>query len=152
MSILDRTRSYGRHRAKTPAELRAELDEADCRLIALTAEVDRHAAQASALEYQLGQAGIRYSGALEDLRLSTEALQQVEATIRLRDAEVAALRERIDIGIKAEHVIAQTQEIPQLDGWFTTGPVVRLGTSPLAAVTNPGDLGVEDTQQIRVTT
>ncbi|MFP3986945.1 hypothetical protein U9R90_05460 [Streptomyces sp. E11-3] len=70
MSLVTRGRRLARHRGKTPMQLRVELDEAVCTLIALTTEVDNLGAERAQLELQLDQAGIDLSGALEDLRAS----------------------------------------------------------------------------------
>lgn len=68
MSMLTRARSLGRHRGKTPFQLRAELDEATCHLVAMATEIDELKAERNQLEGQLDEAGIDYSGALDDLR------------------------------------------------------------------------------------
>ncbi|MFB7736245.1 hypothetical protein ACFC08_18030 [Streptomyces sp. NPDC056112] len=41
-----------------------------------------------------------------------KALAQAENVIRLRDQQIADLQRKVDVGVKAEHVIARTQEIP----------------------------------------
>lgn len=43
--------------------------------------------------------------------LAEKALQQAEDVIRLRDRRIADLERRVDVGVKAEHVIAKTQEL-----------------------------------------
>lgn len=68
MSMLTRARSLGRHRGKTPAQLRSELDTATCHLVAMATEIDELKAARNRLEAQLDEAGIDYSGALDDLR------------------------------------------------------------------------------------
>ncbi|WPO70252.1 hypothetical protein [Streptomyces sp. KN37] len=62
-------RTLGRHRGKTPAQLRAELDKADCTLIGLATENDGLRADRDQLERQLDAAGIDLSGARDALRV-----------------------------------------------------------------------------------
>ena len=105
MSMLTRARSIGRHRGKTPAQLRAELDEATCHLVAMATEIDELRAEQTRFVGRLDEAAINLGTAHEEIR-------QLEAVVRLRDQEIARLNHRIDVGIKAEHVIAKTQPIP----------------------------------------
>lgn len=132
--MLTRARSLGRHRGKTPAQLRAELDEADCKLIELATEIDQLKAARDQLEQQLDEAGIELSGALEDLRAAKQSIRHLDAVVLLRDTEIDKLNERIRVGIGAEHVIAKTQEIDarELQARFTEGPVVSLHHAPQA--------------------
>jgi multidrug resistance efflux pump len=122
-------RILGRHRGKTPAQLRAELDQADCTLIGLATEVDSLQAERDQLERQLDQAGIDLSGTLDDLRAAKQLVRHLKALVHLRDQQIDDLTRKVDTGVKAEHVIAQTQPIP-----------VPLHQSPLAAVTDPGNV------------
>lgn len=147
MSLIHRARTLGRHRAKTSTELRAVLDSADCLIIGLTTEIDQLTAERSQLEGQLDQAGIDYSGALDDLRVTRGHLTQAEQVGRDQAQEIAELKRRIQIGIDAEHVIARTQEmdVAAVQEWFEHGRVRRLG-----AVTNPAASSSETTQSLRV--
>jgi hypothetical protein len=63
MSVLTAVRSAARHRAKSPAQLREELDQAN-------ASLDELGRAYLTVISQLDQAGIDLSGALEDLRVS----------------------------------------------------------------------------------
>ncbi|MEW2147730.1 hypothetical protein AB0909_00590 [Streptomyces albidoflavus] len=119
-----RTRTRGRHRGATPAELRATHAE-DVRTI------DALRGTVTDLMAQLDRAGIDFSGALEDLRVARAELAQAEEAVKLRDRRIADLEHRIAVGVRAEHVIADTQPCPVL-GRFEQGPVRRLGASPLA--------------------
>lgn len=121
-----RTRTRGRHRGATPAELRAAHAE-DVRTIeALRAEV-------ATLTLQLDQASVDVSGALEDLRVARAELAQAEQAVKDRDRRIADLEQRIAVGVRAEHVIADTQPCPTVDpDRFEHGHVRRLGASPLA--------------------
>jgi len=134
VSILDAIKSHGRHRGKTPAQLRTELDEADCKLIELATEIDQLKAARNQLQEQLDTAGIDLSGALEDLRAAEQSIRHLDAVVLLRDMEIDKLNERIRVGIGAEHVIAKTQEIDtrELQDRFTEGPVVSLHHAPQA--------------------
>lgn len=114
----------GRHRGATPTELRAAHAE-DVRTI------DALRGTVAGLMTQLDQAGIDFSGALEDLRVARAELAQAEQAVIDRNRRIADLERRIAIGVRAEHVIADTQPCPVLDR-FEDGPVRRLGASPLA--------------------
>ncbi|MFD9151933.1 hypothetical protein ACFWDF_32765 [Streptomyces diastaticus] len=114
----------GRHRGATPAELRAAHRE-DVRTI------DALRGTVTDLMTQLDQAGIDFSGALEDLRVARAELVQAEQAVQDRDRRIADLEHRLAVGVRAEHVIADTQPCPVLDR-FEQGPVRRLGASPLA--------------------
>lgn len=142
MSLIHRARHLGRHRAKTPAELRAALDKADCQLIGLTTEIDQ-------LTAHLDAAGINLSGAREDLRIATGHLDQAEQAIRDRDRRISELEHRLAVGVRAETIVATTQamDMSSVRERFEHGPVRRLGASPLAAVTEPSG---EDTVEIPV--
>ncbi|MFD7890643.1 hypothetical protein ACFV3O_19725 [Streptomyces albidoflavus] len=119
-----RTRTRGRHRGASPAELRAAHAE-DIRTI------DALRGTVADLMTQLDQAGIDFSGALEDLRVARAELAQAEQAVADRDRRIADLEHRVAVGVRAEHVIADTQPCPVL-GRFEDGPVRRLGASPLA--------------------
>ncbi|MEU2313095.1 hypothetical protein [Streptomyces albidoflavus] len=119
-----RTRTRGRHRGATPTELRA-AHAVDVRTI------DALRGTVVDLMAQLDQAGIDVSGALEDVRVARAELAQAEEAVKLRDRRIADLERRIAVGVRAEHIIADTQPCPIL-GRFEDGPVRRLGASPLA--------------------
>ena len=63
-------------------------------------------------------------------------LAQAEEAIRLRDREINDLKRKVDIGVKAEHVVAQTQELDPEEVRRACQPV-PLHQSPMA-VTGPG--------------
>lgn len=63
-------------------------------------------------------------------------LAQAEEAIRLRDRRIADLERRVDVGVKAEHVIAKTQELDVDE--IRRHCVMPLHQSPMAAVTDPG--------------
>ncbi|MYY79693.1 MULTISPECIES: hypothetical protein [unclassified Streptomyces] len=126
--MLTRARHIGRHRGKTPAQLRAELDEAICIGLDQQTLIDELTAERTRLEAQLDAAGIELSGAREDLRAARKQIRHIEAIVMLRDRKIDDLQRKIDVGVKAEHVIAATQPVP----------VLPLHASPQAAVTNPG--------------
>ncbi|MGY4931611.1 hypothetical protein ACWD7T_10900 [Streptomyces sp. 900116325] len=135
MNVVTRVRSLGRHRGKTPAQLRAALDEADCTLIGLATEIDEARRGRNEAEAQLDAAGIELSGVRVDLAAARQTITQLEAVVKLREREIDTLAERIRIGIGAEHVIAKTQEIDARDiqARFASGLVVTLAHSPQAA-------------------
>lgn len=138
--MLTRARSLGRHRGKTPAQLRAELDRATCELVGLATEIDSLRAERNQLEGQLDEAGIDLSGTREDLALARKEIGQLEEAVDLRDRTIADLQRKVDVGVKAEHVIAATQELD-------TEQIKRICVMPLheaqatgllGPVTNPG--------------
>jgi hypothetical protein len=68
-------------------------------------------------------------------QLAETELAQAEAAIRLRDQIIADLKRKVDVGVKAEHIIAKTQELdPEQVRRYCVKP---LHQSPLA-VTDPG--------------
>lgn len=81
---------------------------------------------------QLDQAGIDVSGALEDVRVARAELAQAEQAVADRDRRIADLEHRVAVGVRAAHVIADTQPCPTIADRFEDGPVRRLGASPLA--------------------
>ncbi|MGW6531393.1 hypothetical protein [Streptomyces venezuelae] len=137
MSKLTRIRSAGRHRGKSPAQMRAELDEAICIGLAQQTLIAELTAERTRLEAQLDAAGIELSGAREDLQAARKLNGQLEAVVMLRDQKIDDLQRKIDIGVKAEHVIAKTQEIDTSPVQAAVAPV-PLHQSPQATVTNPG--------------
>jgi 5'-3' exonuclease len=66
-------------------------------------------------------------------------LEQAENAIRLRNQRIADLERRVDVGVKAEHVIARTQEIDPAE--VRRYCVTPLHLAPMAAVTDPGHTG-----------
>ncbi|MEU8525305.1 hypothetical protein AB0C77_06830 [Streptomyces sp. NPDC048629] len=84
---LPRLRGTGTHRSKTPAQLRQELDEATCHLVAMATEIDAHKAAERRLEDQLDAAGIELSG----LRLDLDHAQQQNRALEARLANLTAV-------------------------------------------------------------
>ena len=80
-SLIPALKGVGRHRGKTPAQLRAELDEATCHLVALATEIDELRAERNQLEQQLDAAGIELSGARHDLRTADNECKRLEAAV-----------------------------------------------------------------------
>ncbi|MFF7184659.1 hypothetical protein ACFZAR_05370 [Streptomyces sp. NPDC008222] len=120
IGLLDRTAP--RHRASDEVgRLRHQLAGADIFITGLRAQI-------TDLEQKRDDANERRD-------IAEKALAQAEETIRLRDRQIADLQRKVDVGVKAEHVIAKTQELDlrTLQERFETGPVRRLGASPLAA-------------------
>lgn len=63
-----------------------------------------------------------------------KALVQAENVIRLRNRSIGELKRRLEVGVMAEHVIAETQEFDTraLKERLAEGPVVTLNQSPQA--------------------
>jgi hypothetical protein len=116
VSIVQDLRTRGRHRGKTPwqlvqtiGRLEREADENTCQMVAMATEVDDANERADNAE---------------------KALAQAEETIRLRDQRITELLRRLDVAVKAEHVIAKTQELSVEE--IRRHCVMPLHQSPLA--------------------
>lgn len=138
MALLQDVRTKARHRGLTPWQLvqkirrlEREADDATCKLVELATEVDEVKAERNRLEGDFDRAAIDRSAALEDLALACEEIRQLEAAVELRNQRIEDLERKVEVGVKAEHVIAQTQEIPVITH------VMPLHQSP-RAVTDPG--------------
>jgi hypothetical protein len=119
--LIPTWRGVAKHRGKSGLQLVRELAAAELKVASLTAGIDQIAAERNSAEERLDNAG--------------QEIQQLEETVRLRDQRIADLEHRVDVGVKAEHVIAQTQEmeIPaDLRERFADGPVVALNQTPMA--------------------
>lgn len=97
-------RVRGRHRGKSGLQLQRELADAERRIASLTAGMDQLAAERNDIAGQLDQAQIA-------LGTAGEEIGQLEEAVRLRDQQIEDLKRKVDVGVKAEHVVAQTQEI-----------------------------------------
>jgi hypothetical protein len=82
-------KAVGRHRGKTPAQLRRELDAALCDLSALATRVGELTAERNQLEGQLDEAGIDLSGARHDLRIAGQEQKRLQDAIRAWEARWA---------------------------------------------------------------
>jgi hypothetical protein len=115
LGLLDWRAPRTRHRA---------IDEVD-RQLALRAGADL---LIKALHLQLD----------DQAREHAETVARIDArhaeTVRGLEQQIAELQHRLDVGVKAEHVIAKTQEIDvrPLRDRFTDGPVRSLHHSPQA--------------------
>ncbi len=144
MALLQDVRTKARHRGLTPWQLvqkirrlEQEADETTCKVIELTTEVDELKAERTRLEGDFDKAAIDLSGAREDLALAREEIRQLEAAVELRDQTIEDLARKIDVGVKAEHVIAQTQELDSEQIRRHCAKPIPLHQSPLAVV-DPG--------------
>lgn len=115
LGLIDRRPPRTRHRA---------IDEVD-RQIALRAGADL---LIKALRLQLD----------DQAREHADTVARIDArhaeTVRGLEQQIADLQRRLDVGVKAEHVVAETQEIDvrDLDDRFRDGPVRSLHHSPQA--------------------
>jgi hypothetical protein len=115
LGLFDRRVPRTRHRA---------IDEVD-RQLALRAGADL---LIKALHLQLD----------DQAREHADTVARIDArhaeTVRGLEQQIADLQRRLDVGVKAEHVIAATQEIDvrSLRDRFTDGPVRSLHHSPQA--------------------
>lgn len=66
LNLIPALKGYGRHRGKTPTQLRAELDQATCQIVALATEIDELKAERNDMAGELDKAAIDYSDLLED--------------------------------------------------------------------------------------
>ncbi|MGY1579202.1 hypothetical protein [Streptomyces sp. MN13] len=123
MTVLDHIpglRGTGAHRGKSGLELQRDLADAETQVARLTAGIDQISAERNTAERRADQAAI-------DLGIARKEIRQLEATIRLRDEQIADLQRKVDVGVKAEHIIAQTQELPAVpEAPFATPAPARL--------------------------
>lgn len=120
-------RGRARHRGKSGLQLQRELADAERRVAALTAGNDQLAAERNQLERQLDEAAIDLSTALDDLRISRAETERAREALTATQARLANVTAVSDL---PQHT--STPPLPR----FEDGPVVRLGTSPMA-VTDP---------------
>lgn len=122
--------SRGRHRGKSGLQLQRELDAAERRIIALTAGIDQISAERNGAEGRADDTAM-------DLEAANEEIQRLEKVVDRRDQQIADLKLRLEARVKAEHVVAETQE---LDGEEIRRHCIRpvpLHEAPFAT-TNPG--------------
>ncbi|MFA4975641.1 MAG: hypothetical protein WC577_03080 [Candidatus Paceibacterota bacterium] len=115
----------GRHRRPSLAQLE-QASHADAATIAAQADlvVD--------LRTQLGATLREAAIAEERARVAAGELAQAERAVEAQAERIADLEHRLAVGVRAEHVIADTQPCPTVADRFEHGPVRRLGASPLA--------------------
>ncbi|MFD8771354.1 hypothetical protein [Streptomyces sp. NPDC059916] len=140
MSILATTRTVARHRRLSRLELAAYIAQLEGQNTALIAGN-------TALAAQLDQAANDISGLSEDLRVARGENLRLDAALTATNARLA---NATSVGSLPQHV--STQPVPIVQR-FESGPVLRAGASPLAAVTAPGKRGdVDKTQPLPVVT
>ncbi|MFK4869032.1 hypothetical protein ACI3K4_27840 [Streptomyces sp. CSMPJR101] len=142
-SFLPRLRGNGVHRAddriaeleaRHAGELQQLRDEMDLLRSDNIKLLNRQAAADdffAILRHDVVTANKAWVGERTRRENAEKALVQAENAIRLRDRRISDLNRKIDVGVKAEHVIAQTQEIPVIT------PVIPLHEAPFAT-TDPG--------------
>ncbi|MFG3311816.1 hypothetical protein ACGF0C_07630 [Streptomyces albidoflavus] len=118
-------RTRGRHRRPSLAQLE-QASHKDAGTIASQADL------IADLRTQLGAALREAATAGERARIAAGELAQLERAVETQAERIADLEHRLAVGVRAQHVIADTQPCPVLDGRFEHGPVRRLGASPLA--------------------
>jgi hypothetical protein len=146
-SILPRLRGTGIRRADDKiAELKAKHAAEVARLNAdadqlrqdVATLLNRQAASDdffAILKHDVVTANAAWVGERTRRENAEKALVQAENAIRLRNRTIDDLKHKLDVGVNAEHVIAQTQEmeIPaDLRERFAEGPVVALNQTPMA--------------------
>ncbi|MGY4901122.1 hypothetical protein [Streptomyces sp. 900116325] len=157
MSILNTVfRGTGTHRSKTPAQLRAELDDATCTLIALTTEIESLTVQRNSLEAQLDSAGIELSGAREDVATQTAELIALRAFRDNATAVTVGLGERDTSAMEDQATTPVGIDVKPL--WEALGITpIRVADAPAATDPRtptwiPGQPNAETTQTFRVPT
>ncbi|MEV4909245.1 hypothetical protein AB0N46_31935 [Streptomyces albidoflavus] len=119
-------RTRGRHRRPSLAQLE-QASHKDAATIAAQADL------IADLRTQLGASLREAATAGERARVAVAELAQLERAVETQDERIADLEHRLAVGVRAAHVIADTQPCPTVDpGRFEYGPVRRLGASPLA--------------------
>ncbi|MEW1895964.1 hypothetical protein [Streptomyces albidoflavus] len=119
-------RTRGRHRRPSLTQLE-QASHTDAATIAAQADL------IADLRTQLGAALREAATAGERARVAAGELAQAERAVETQAERIADLEHRLAVGVRAEHVIADTQPCPTVaPGRFEHGPVRRLGASPLA--------------------
>lgn len=137
MSLHDYVRAAGRHRGKTPAQLRADLLATEAANDGLTCSLIAETTRSETLQGQLDAAGIELSGTRLDLenaeaeneRLRRENTRLQAALANATSVDVAAGQRDIDPDDRPT-VPMDTHELRDR---FETGPIRRIGVSPAAA-------------------
>jgi chromosome segregation ATPase len=111
-------RRQAKHRGKSGLELRRELAAAEGKIASLTAAVDQISAERTTAEGRADRTAI-------DLDAARKEIARLENVVQVRDQRIADLERRVEVGVRAEHVVAETQPIP------VTTPVLPLHKSPL---------------------
>lgn len=78
---LPRLRGTGQHRGKTPAQLRRELDQATCDLVAMATRLLEVTEERNELEAQLDETGIELSVVRRHLETARQELTAVKARL-----------------------------------------------------------------------
>ncbi|SDL28990.1 hypothetical protein [Streptomyces indicus] len=134
MSIAQDVRTKFSHRGMTPwqlvqkiGRLEREANEAACQLVAMATEIEKLKRQRN-----------RAARALDDTRIQVQRITEDDTRL-IKDLrrQITDLKRKLDIGVKAEHVIAKTQEI---DGdQIRKHCVMPLAKAPFAS-TDPAGL------------
>ncbi|MGW7726290.1 hypothetical protein ACWGJ6_23510 [Streptomyces canus] len=123
-------RDHARHRGKSGLQLQRELAAAERKIASLTAGIDQISAERNDSEKRADDAQLALNTAGEEIR-------QLEEAVELRDRRIADLERKVDVGVKAEHIVAKTQEIdPEQVRQMCARPV-PLHQAPFAS-TDPG--------------
>ncbi|GGV46208.1 hypothetical protein [Streptomyces spectabilis] len=141
MSRLPRLRSLGRHRGKTPTQLRGELDDAYRTIAASFAEIRKLRAGTTELEAQLDQAGIDVSGALHDLRTTRTQVGQLQERVRLETQRADGLKQQLAPYLAAEANAAAVRVPPV---YRDTSDPDDQATEPIQALTLQQAFGSTD--------
>lgn len=123
-------RKQAKHRGKSGLELKRELAAAEQQIIALTAGIDQISAERNAAEDRADRAAFFLAAANEENN-------RLEGVVRRRDQRIADLERRLEDRVKAEHVIAKTQELDGEEIQRHCITPVPLYEAPFAT-TNPG--------------
>lgn len=138
MSIAQDLRTKVSHRGLTPwqliqkiGRLEREADNRTCAMVEMATRIDELTAERNQLEQQLDTAAVDLSTALDDARIARQETARTLDALTATQAQLANATAVSDL----PHLTA-TQPIPIVQR-FDTGPVIRLGRSPLAT-TDPG--------------
>lgn len=166
MSLLTTVRITGRHRAKTPAQLKAELDQLTCLVMRRTTERDTALAAVNERDRAMAKAVDRIATLEETLRRFDAERAEAKGEVRRLTADLTALRATVqprDVS-RPEDQATEPVDVRKVRAEFDDdyldrtrqtwiGPVTRvlpLFNAPLAAVTNPGDITSETTVTLPV--
>lgn len=169
-NLIPGLKGVGRHRGKSPVQLRRELDEATCHLVAMATEINELRAERTQLEQQLDEAGIELSGARNDLDIADREQRRLQDAVRAwearwanahpvsvpapRDLRPSDERPTVPTDVSSVRAIfpvvpiAERPATPEADASITKHPAPLDATKPTHVPVMPVMPDVEDTQPI----
>lgn len=81
LNLIPALKGHGRHRGKTPTQLRRELDEATCHLVAMATEIGELKAERNEVADQLDTAQTNLAEARRDLHVAAGEQKRLQAAL-----------------------------------------------------------------------